>query len=96
VLVQFIVAQVRHDDCEVSLEPLVAVLGDKFGHSLLDVTLLAVDVAGTAPLECITPLIVSLRRGMKPRVTFVESLTLKKLLVAVEDGEALVLQVETK
>ena len=96
-LVQFIVAQVRHDDCEVSLEPLVAVLGDnKFGHSLLDVTLLAVDVAGTAPLECITPLIVSLRRVMKPRVTVVKSLTLKKLLVAVEAGEALVAGWERK
>jgi hypothetical protein len=89
-IVQFVVAQVRDTDCEASLAPLVAVLAENSGQGLADVTLLAVDVAGTAPLECITPLIVSLRRLMKPRVTVVKSLTLKKLLVAVEAGEALV------
>lgn len=88
-VVQFVVAQVRDNDCEASLAPLVAALAESSGQGLADVTLLAVDVAGTAPLECITPLIVSLRRLMKPRVTVVKSLTLKKLLVAVEAGEAL-------
>lgn len=89
-VVQFVVAQVRDNDCEASLAPLVAALAEKSGQGLADVTLLAIDVAGTAPLECITPLIVSLRRLMKPRVTVVKSLTLKKLLVAVEAGEALI------
>ena len=90
IVVQFVVAQVREDDCEASLAPLVAVLAEHKGQGLSDVTLLALDIAGTAPLECITPLIVSLRRLMKPRVTVVKSLTLKKLLVAVDAGEALV------
>jgi hypothetical protein len=89
-VVSFVVAQVRagDDDCEASLAPLVEVLA-RTDQSLSHVTVLAIDVAGTAPLECITPLIVSLRRLMKPRVTVVKSLTLRKLLVAVEAGEAL-------
>ena len=91
-VVSFVVAQVRagadDTECEASLAPLVEVLA-RTGHTLCHVTVLAIDVAGTAPLECITPLIVSLRRLMKPRVTVVKSLTLKKLLVAVEAGEAL-------
>ena len=90
IVVQFVVAQVREDDCETSLAPLVALLAEHKGQGLSDVTLLALDIAGTAPLESITPLIVSLRRLMKPRVTVVKSLTLKKLLVAVNAGEALV------
>lgn len=90
VVVQFVVAQVRDNDCEASLAPLVAVLAERKSQGLSDVTLLALDIAGTAPLECITPLIVSLRRIMKPRVTVVKSLTLKKLIVAVSAGEALV------
>jgi hypothetical protein len=68
----------------------VAVLAERKSQALSDVTLLALDIAGTAPLECITPLIVSLRRIMKPRVTVVKSLALKKLIVALNAGEALV------
>jgi hypothetical protein len=90
VVVQFVVAQVRDGDCEASLAPLVAVLAERKSQALSDVTLLALDIAGTAPLECITPLIVSLRRIMKPRVTVVKSLALKKLIVALNAGEALV------
>lgn len=94
----FVVAKVHHgDDCEESLEPLKRVLNSEQEQeqeehkaaTLLDVTLLAIDVAGTIPLEQITPLIVALRRVMRPRVTVVKSLALKKLLVAMEAGESL-------
>jgi hypothetical protein len=89
---QFVVAQIScksDDECEASLSPLLDCLAQVHEHQLSDVTLLAIDIAGTAPLEIISPLIVKLRRLMKPRVTVVKNLALKKLLVAVEAGEEL-------
>mmetsp|Transcript_19685 Transcript_19685/g.42409 ORF Transcript_19685/g.42409 Transcript_19685/m.42409 type:complete len:234 (+) Transcript_19685:185-886(+) len=88
-VVQFVVAKVGTDkECRPSLEPLGRVLAER-GHSFRDVTLLAVDIAGTASLEVICPIIVSLRELLRPRITVVKSLSLRKLSNALRAGDEL-------
>ena len=86
-VVQFVVAKVRTEgECKSSLKRLERALAER-GHSFRDVTLLAVDVAGTASLEVICPIIVSLRELMRPRITVVKSLSLRKLSIALKAGD---------
>ena len=75
------------EKCLESLYELEHALKVNGGLSLRDVSLLAIDIAGTAPIEMITPIINSLREVMRPRVTVVKSLSLKKLSMALEAGQ---------
>jgi len=89
--VEFVVARVKSGtECRASLRPLEEAL-ERWddGCGLRDVTVLAIDVAGTSPLDEVTPLVVSLREVMRPRVTVVKSLSLRKLFVALDAGENL-------
>ena len=89
-VVEFVVAMVKtgnKEKCLESLYELEHALKVNGGLSLRDVSLLAIDIAGTAPIEMITPIINSLREVMRPRVTVVKSLSLKKLSMALEAGQ---------
>jgi hypothetical protein len=90
-IVEFVVAMVKtgnKEKCLESLYELEHALKANGGLSLRDVSLLAIDIAGTAPIEMITPIINSLREVMRPRVTVVKSLSLKKLSMALEAGQS--------
>lgn len=88
-VVQFVVAKVKTGrDCRESLKPLEDVLAQR-GQTLSDVSLLAIDIAGTASLEVICPIIVSLKEVMRPRITVVKSLSLRKLYISLMAGEDL-------
>ena len=90
-VVEFVVAMVKtgnKEKCLESLYELEHALKVNGGLSLRDVSLLAIDIAGTAPIEMITPIINSLREVMRPRVTVVKSLSLKKLSMALEAGQS--------
>lgn len=88
-VVQFVVAKIKTGrDCRQSLKPLEDVLAQR-GHTLRDVSLLAIDIAGTAALEVICPIIVSLKEVMRPRITVVKSLSLRKLYISLGAGEDL-------
>jgi len=85
--VQIRVVTESQEKCLESLRELEQVLKNKHGHSLKDVSLLAVDIAGTAPIDMVTSILNSLRQIMRPRITVVKSLSLKKLSVALETGQ---------
>ena len=88
-VVQFVVAKIKTGrDCRESLKPLEDVLAQR-GQTLRDVSLLAIDIAGTASLEVICPIIVSLKEAMRPRITVVKSLSLRKLYISLGSGEDL-------
>ena len=90
-VVEFVVAMVKtgnKEKCLESLYELENALKTNGGYSLRDVSLLAIDIAGTAPIEMITPIINSLREVMRPRITVVKSLSLKKLSMALETGQS--------
>jgi len=91
-VVEFVTAMVKTGSKEICLESLHELehalkTNGGHGHSLRDVSLLAIDIAGTAPIEMITPIIRSLREVMRPRITVVKSLSLKKLSIALETGQ---------
>lgn len=93
-VVQFVVAKIKTGrDCRESLKPLEDVLAQR-GHTLRDVSLLAIDIAGTASLEVISPIIVSLKEVMRPRITVVKSLSLRKLYISLVAGEDLLAEEE--
>lgn len=88
-VVQFVVAKIKTGrDCRESLRPLEEILAQR-GNTLRDVSLLAIDIAGTASLEVICPIIVSLKEVMRPRITVVKSLSLRKLYISLGAGEDL-------
>jgi len=88
-MVQFVVAKIKTGrDCRESLRPLEEILAQR-GNTLRDVSLLAIDIAGTASLEVICPIIVSLKEVMRPRITVVKSLSLRKLYISLGAGEDL-------
>jgi len=88
-VVQFCVAKIKTGrQCRESLQPLEDVLAQR-GHTWRDVSLLAIDIAGTASLEVICPIIVSLKEVMRPRITVVKSLSLRKLYISLGAGEDL-------
>lgn len=88
-VVQFVVAKIKTGrDCRESLRPLEEILAQR-GNTLKDVSLLAIDIAGTASLEVICPIIVSLKEVMRPRITVVKSLSLRKLYISLGAGEDL-------
>ena len=88
-VVQFVVAKIKTGrDCRESLRPLEEILAQR-GNTLNDVSLLAIDIAGTASLGVICPIIVSLKEVMRPRITVVKSLSLRKLYISLGAGEDL-------
>ena len=88
-VVQFVVAKIKTGrDCRESLRPLEEILAQR-GNTLRDVSLLAIDIAGTASLEVICPIIVSVKEVMRPRITVVKSLSLRKLYISLGAGEDL-------
>lgn len=69
-----------------ALSSLAAVLHPQ---TLRDVSLLAVDIGGTAPLDQLLPVLHLLRQECRPRLTVVKSLPLRKLFTAANAGETL-------
>jgi hypothetical protein len=58
-------------------------------QTLRDVTLLAIDIGGTASLDQLLPVVHLLRQECRPRLTVVKSLSLRKLVTAMTAGEEL-------
>ena len=67
--------------------PVEAEVGSARGYK---VGLLAIDIAGTMPLDMLTPNLEALRAFFKPEVTVVKCIKLKQLGMAVLNGAALV------
>jgi hypothetical protein len=63
--------------------------------TLCSIDVLFIDIAGTSDLQTLLPLMSKLRQGVRPRVTVIKSLQLKKLQVGMIKGDALMVQAAT-